>query len=299
MSTDATIDLDAFGRVAADRDRDLNQVRSVLLAPSNDLLEQQRLQIEALSERIVHLENLVADTTGRAHAVDEVLVDAVRQSIRPVGELGIVLQPEIDHAIYTSARTENTMLAEALYPVIGPAVRKMIAAMFRPDSGNAFYVEQILLIERSTGLMLTSTATDERALDDADVVSGMIDALTSFVQDAFATSSNDGLQDLRVGDLSLLVETGPHAVLASVVRGIPTQSYRNDAASTLESLHVTYAEELASFDGSVEPFDGAGQVLGDLHEGVAAATTHRSLGVIIIVASVALALLLIAGVLVT
>lgn len=296
MANDSTIDL-------VDAERDMSYLRSVLLRPTSELLEQQRQEIEALQTRILHLEQLVADTAGRARAVDEVLVEAVRESKRPTGQLGTALQPEIEQAVYASARTEGSSLAEALYPVIGPAVRKMIAAMFTPDSGgNAFTVEQILLIDRSTGLMLASTATDARALDDADVVSGMIDALTTFVQDAFHSSEGDGLQDLRVGDLSLLVETGPSAVLASVVRGIPTQSYRDGASQTLEDIHVAYANEFAHFDGSIDAFDGVAETLGDLHEFASAqssATSRWSLFAVAGLATVLLALLVLVGALIT
>lgn len=305
MHDDATIDLVTEGHLSprpAQSNDELDRLRSVLLRPTSDLVEQQRREIATLHERVNALERLVADTAGRAEAVDEVLIEVVRNSKRPVGELGYALQPEIDQAVYASARAEDTLLAEALYPVIGPAVRKMIAAMFSPDSGNAFEVEQILLIERSTGLMLASTATNEEALDDADVVSGMIDALTSFVQDAFETSGDDGLQDLRVGDLSLLVETGPSAVLASVVRGLPTQAYRDTAAATLESFHVSYGYELAHFDGSIDAFDGITDVLGELHAGVAAqaaSAKRRSLFAVCFLASVIVALLAVGGVLLT
>ena len=295
--------------------QELDLLRSVLLRPSNELVEKQRIEIEqlrarvvefadlrdslgeieALRSRLVVLERLVIDLTGRTTAVDEVLVEAVRTSERRTGELGEALQGEIEHAVYSSARTEGSALAEALYPVIGPAVRKMIAAMFSSDNGGlAFVVEQILLIEKSTGLMLASAATDAQALDDADIVSGMIDALTSFVQDAFAASENDGFSDLRVGDLSLLVESGPHAVLASVVRGIPSQDYRNAAARALESIHVEYGDDLSKFDGSIEVFGGIADNLKALHE-EAATRSSRSLLVLTVVATVFMALLIILG----
>lgn len=275
-----TIDL------VAENGQDLNDLRTVLLRPDRDLIAQQREQLERqqgeiaiLTSRLEQLERLMIDTTGRTEAVDEVLLDVVRGSRHGAGELGQALQPEIEHAVFSSARTDGSMLADALYPVIGPAIRKSVAALFSLDkdqSGKAFSVEQIILIERTTGLMLASTATDEKSLDDADVVSGMIDALTTFVQEAFEASSDDGLQDLRVGDLSLLVETGPHAVLASVIRGIPTQEYRDGAAATLEAVHLSHGKELAAFDGSLEPFEGVSDSLGDLHSGAVAGGTQTS-----------------------
>lgn len=249
---------------------ELGQLRAVLLRRDRELVVEQQTEIDSLRQRIAELETLISETANRAQAVEEVLVEAVRCSERPTGELGLALKPEIDQAIYSSARDDGTLLAEALYPVIGPAIRKMVASMFTLDkdkSGRSFRVEQILLIERSTGLMLASTATHADALEDADVVSGMIDALTSFVQDAFEAPEEDGLSDLRVGDLSVLVETGPKAVLASVVRGIPSQDFKDAAALTLESFHRTYGAELAHFDGTIDVFDGAADLLGDLHSG--------------------------------
>lgn len=269
METKQTIDL-------VTEDSGLEDLRSVLLRPDRELHEQQRLEITELQKRVDYLEQLIVDTAGRAGAVDEVLVDAVSRSKREQGILGAALQPEVERAVYLSARSDDPMLAEALYPVIGPAVRKMIANMFSLDKSNSsttFRVEQVLLIERSTGLMLASTATDQQALDDADVVSGMIDALVSFVQDAFEAPSHDGLQDFRVGDLSVLVESGPRAVIASVVRGIPTADYSEVSAKMLERFHVEYADELDAFDGNLEPFEGAADRLAEFHDATAAASS--------------------------
>lgn len=307
MSDPVEIDL-------ASNDEDLARLRSVLLRPNNVVVEEQQREIEqlrarisemddlrksllefdALRARISELEHLVIDLTGRTTLIDEVLVDAVTNTDRETGELGVALQAEIEHAVHVSARADEATLADALYPVIGPAIRKMIAAMFTIDKdqdGKSFSVEQVLLIERSTGLMLASTATNAQALEDADVVSGMIDALTSFVQEAFAASANDGFSDLRVGDLTLLVETGPNAVLASVVRGIPSQDYRTAASRTLESIHVEYDNDLSNFDGSIDVFDEIGANLEELHQ-LTPTRSNRSLFAVFLVAMVVLVALL-------
>ncbi len=275
----------------------IEDLRSVLLRPDRQVLEQQRLEICELHERVGQLEQLLLEKSDRADAVDEVLLDAVRRSKREQGLLGEALKPEVERAMFLSARSDDPMLAEALYPVIGPAVRKMIAAMFSLDkenSGTTFRVEQVLLIERSTGLMLASTATDEQALDDADVVSGMIDALIAFVQDAFEAPSNDGLQDFRVGDLSVLVESGPQAVIASVVRGIPSADYSDKAAAMLETFHIQYADELAAFDGNLEPFEGAADRLADFHDQTSVSTDLTPAQRMALVAVVGTAIVLLA-----
>lgn len=274
----------------------LNELRSVLLRDDREVLEEQRLVIETLVERVAELERMLIDTSGRTQAIQEVLVESIANSTRSEGELGDALRPEIEHAIYSSARIEDTRLAEAIYPVVGPAIRKMVADIFTLDKskgGQAFSVEQVLLIERSTGLMLASTATDEGALEDADIVSGMIDALKTFVQEAFEADDRDGLSDLRVGDLSVLIESGPRAILASVVRGIPSQDYRDSAARTLEEVHMQFAGELDAFDGTVDPFAHAGDLLGDLHSTSIASQKSSSQRSLLLVA--ALAMVIVAG----
>ncbi len=274
---------------------EFSELRSVLLAPERQLIEQQRIEIDLLQSRIEQLEQLVVDQSGRAEALDEVLVQAIEGSQRATGDLGRVMEPELRHAFHISARENRSEMAEAIYPLVGPAVRKMIAAMFSLDKNNkgrAFRVEQILLIDRATGLMIASTATDERAIEDADVVSGMLDAVASFVQDAFEASEDDGLEDLRVGDLSVLVENGPRAALASVVRGAPTPEYRQTAAATLEEVHMEYYEELVYFDGSLEPFDGVPDILEKLHDGTASKkSTTPAPAVLVAVAMVVLFIL--------
>ncbi len=240
---------------------DLEEVRSVLFGTERAELAElrERLRtVEALEARVRELEAKLLSSADRAETVGEVLVGAVEKTTGNEQDLGVALVPSMEHAIHTSARTDSTNLADALYPVMGPAMRKMIANMFTigsDGSTNTFRVDQVLLIERESGVLLAATATDEESLQDADVVSGMLDAIRMFVQDAFDTPDHDGLQDLRVGDTSVLVEWGPRAVLASVVRGVPDAQYRERAASTLEAIHVDYQGALEDFDGSVDALD--------------------------------------------
>jgi len=220
------------------------------LAQAEDVMVE---EFEHVAERLGKVEATLVATEGRTSAVGEVLVDAVSTTQRVPGALGEALKPDIEHAVHSSARVDSSVLAEALYPVMGPAMRKMIADLFSINSvtkGQTFVVQQVLLIDRRSGLLLASRSIDGDASEDSIVVSGMLDAIQHFVQDAFDKPNHDGLQDLRVGDTSVLVEWSPHAALASVVTGIPTSDYRLHAAETLEQLHAEFGPALASFDGS-------------------------------------------------
>jgi len=246
---------------------ELDQIRAVLIGDHARELDALRTshasQIQALRARIEELEAALDGQRNRSELVGDVLPAAVRID-RPKGELGQALQPDVEYAIGSSARNDSSVLAEALYPVLGPAVRKMVANMLTPESlrdGRTFQVEQLLLIERETGLVLAASALDESKLEDADVISGMMDAIRRFVQEAFDADDHDGLRDLRVGDTSVLVEWGPRAVLASVVTGVPDEEFRVQSAITLEAIHRDYEQPLANFSGDLAPFTGASEQL--------------------------------------
>lgn len=249
---------------------ELDQIRDVLFGQHADELSALRAthkaQLDELQARIASLEAVLNEKPQRTAFVDDVLPEVIES--RGATNFGTTIKPSVEHAIGASARDDSSVLAEALYPVLGPAVRKMVASMLTPESlkdGHTFRAEQLLLIERQTGLVLAASALDERKLEDADVVSGMMDAIRRFVQEAFDADDHDGLRDLRVGDISVLVEWGPQAVLAAVVTGVPDEQFRNEAAVTLEEIHRDFAGELTSFSGDIEPFAPASDRLSNFH----------------------------------
>jgi len=253
-------------------DSDLDQVRAALFGRERAELEALRERVEALEATNKQLLDLIGESR-RAETIGNSLPSAVRSAGTPPGELGEALQPEIERAVHLSARSGDDALAVALYPVLGPAIRKMIAGMFPfgAEEAPAFEIEQVLLIERASGLLLVGVSADGVDLDDADMVSGMLDAIRMFVQDAFGATEHDGLSDLRVGDTTVLIEWGANAVLASVVRGMPTSDYRLAATKTLEQIHLEHQASFENFTGSYEEFAPAEPALHALRRSSAAA----------------------------
>lgn len=279
---------------------ELDQLRDVLVGDhARELMalrQEHQAKLNEMQSRIEWLEGAVAEKKHRQAFVVEVLTDAIEA--RPHTEVGAAIKPGVEHAIGTSARDDSSILAEALYPVLGPAVRKMVANMLTPESlkdGHAFRAEQLLLIERQTGLVLAASALDERKLEDADVVSGMMDAIRRFVQEAFDADDHDGLRDLRVGDISVLIEWGPRAVLAAVVTGVPDDQFRTEAAVTLEEIHRDYGTELDQFSGDIEPFGPASDRLSNFHDNTESRTNVSKLRAFLPMILVAIAVVVIVG----
>src|SRR6185436_13449984 len=79
--------------------------------------------------------------------------------------------------------------------------------------------------------------------------------------DSCIVDDDEGLQTLKVGELSVWVEQGPHALLALVVRGTAPPALRATMQQTLESVHAQYSDLLEAFDGNAARFEGARSLL--------------------------------------
>ena len=206
-------------------------------------------------------------------------------------QLTRALAPTIEEAITTSVRRNPRPLADALFPIFGPAIRKAIAASLRTmlDSMNqtlehslswravqwrvtalrtgksfaeivllntlVYRVEQVFLIHRDSGLLLLHVTAPSSDVQDADMISGMLTAIRDFVGDSLRVSADETLDALQVGGLSVLIEQGPHAVLAVVVRGTAPADLRTTMQETLEHVHAKLGDVLVNFEGDTTPFE--------------------------------------------
>lgn len=263
-------------------DATLVELRSLIVGP--DLAD-----VRALKAR-------VTDPAARTRDVGAVLADAIAQRAGDP-QLARALAPPVEEAITASVRRDPQPLADALFPAIGPAIRKAIAHTLSSmmDSLNRtveqslswravqwrwtalrtgkpfaeivllhtlhYRVEQVFLIHRETGLVLQHLSHDPRARQDADQISAMLTAITDFVRESFRVSAHETVETLRVGDLEVLVEQGPQAVLAGVVRGTTPPELRAVFQEALERIHRQLAAELGAFRGDSGPFERARPVL--------------------------------------
>lgn len=252
-----------------------------------------RARNRELEERIVELEGRILHPPKRTEQVSEVLPAAIAHRRSARNDLTDALRPDIEQALHDSIRRDPTVMAEALYPVMGPTIRKLIASMLSLDNmkpGSKYVVRNAYLIDRRSSLPLAVHAPADDGLE-ADMVSGMMEALRSFVQDAFEAEEFDGLRDLRVGEVELWIEWGPRAVLAVVVRGVAPQSLRVEMQETLERFHSGYASELAMFDGNSAPFepmhDDLAELTGRMERVGATSSVRKLVPLLVLVAMVA------------
>ncbi|MDQ3753136.1 MAG: OmpA family protein, partial [Acidobacteriota bacterium] len=242
------------------------------------------------------------------------------------------LLPTVEQAINISVRKDPQVLVDAIFPVIGPAIRRASAAAlsgmtqslnqtlayslsprglkwrleaFRTGKSFAelvllhtlrYRVEQVFLIHRETGLLLQHVVADSGgAVQDADMVSGMLTAIQDFARDSFNAEQSEHLENFQVGELTVWVEQGPLAILAGVIRGTAPQELRTIFQHALEKIHLRYHGELSDFSGDAEVFESARPILEDCLDSQFnddPATQKRKPTLLIVIACVIIAALL-------
>ncbi len=246
-------------------------------------------------QRLEQLEQRLNDPKLRTDDISAVLVEAMNQRSRRDGQLGRVLAPLVEEALLRSVKENPQVLAEALFPVIGPAIRRAVAALleqmlmsvnrsleysisprglsWRLESirtGRPFAeivllktleyrVEQVFLIHRDTGLLLGHASLLQGQAENAAVVSAMLNAIQDFVRDSFRVGGD--LHTFEVGELTVRVEQGPQALLAGVVRGTVPSELGDRFQDALEVIHLRFREALQQFQGDAAAFEPAHPIL--------------------------------------
>jgi hypothetical protein len=242
------------------------------------LLGDEQTQLALLRQRLEEPQMRTLD-------VSRVLAQAVALRSADGPELATALQPSVEAALAGSIRRDPQVLADAIFPIIGPAIRKSIAAALQSmtqsleqalahsvsprglkwrfeaaRTGRPFAeivmlhtlqyrVEQVFLIDRHAGLLMQHAAAADVVVQDTDLVSGMLTAIQDFVGDSFNTTQRETLDSLQVGGLTVWIEAGPNALLAGVIRGTPPQELRDRFRQTIERIHQTHGAVLQSFGG--------------------------------------------------
>lgn len=231
------------------------------------------------------------DPIGRTREISDILPEAIVLTAAKEDEkIERALAPLVNQIFKSSLRGKPHEFANAIFPVMGPAIRRSIAESFRSmvDSfqnsvemalswkglrlrleslrtgkpfsevvmlHNLVYrVEQLFLIHRETGLVLNHVVDEGVASQDADMVSAMLTAIQDFVRDCFASGQQGDLESLQLGDYTIIVEQSPYAYLACVVRGNPPMELRQSLRNALELVQVEFLDELSSYKGDSAPF---------------------------------------------
>ncbi len=257
-------------------------LRQLLVGP-------ERQQLDELTDRVEHA--ITPDSLA------DQLPEAIALSTSRDRQLGRALAPTIETALTESIRRNPREIATAIFPVLGPAIRKAIAETmaglvrsinravehsfsiqgikWRIEAWRTgvpyaevviahaliYRVEQVFLIHAETGLLLAHVSAPDLDVPDADLISGMLTAIQDFVRDSFRPGEGGTLSTFTVGEHTVHVEAGPRALIAAVIRGQSPEAVPQRLQRTIEQIHLEYASPLAEFEGDATPFASATPLL--------------------------------------
>jgi OOP family OmpA-OmpF porin len=275
-------DGDAFDTPASAAD-DLARLRQLLL-------HDERAQLEGLARRL-------NDPDVRAAETSAVLPEAVRRAVARGPALSVTIAPVVEDAIHESVRRDPARLVNAIFPVMGPAIRRSIAATLRDmvqslnqvlDSSVSwrglmwrlearrtgkpfaeivllhtlvYQVEQVFLVHARTGLLLQHVVATSAPSPDPHIVSGMLTAIQDFVNESFNAGVPGTLEAMHVGDRTIWIEPGSRAYLAGIVRGQAPMEFRSALQDALARIHAEHALLLERFEGQAAPFEACRPLL--------------------------------------
>jgi len=273
--------------------------------------ELRELLLSGERRRLAELERRLDELGVTPEELAEILPDAVALRTGQDKQLARSLAPTLQEAFSESVQRNPQQVAQAIFPILGPAIRKAIAetmagfvntlnraiesslsvrglkwrieawrtgvpyAQIVIKHALVYRVEQAFLIHRDTGLPLAHVTAEDLETQDADLISGMLTAIRDFVQDSFGTTDegDGGLRTFSVGERTILVEQGPKALLAAVVSGQHPPTLLERLQATLETIHLHFGTALTEFEGDSEPFEPAKPLLEECLEKVL--TTDR------------------------
>ena len=251
---------------ATARSNEHDLLRELLVGPEIDKLERLQARVHEPASRAADLAEVLPDAIRGAKA------KALRESLEPVFE----------KAFASSVNKHPKVLADAIYPVIGPAIRTSIGAAIRDFaeglnqiveksvsfraikwriesiiSGKPFNeillarsllysVEQVFLIHRKSGLLLQHVAAKESVLKDADMISGMLTAIQDFLSDSFSEGGSE-LETVDVGKFKLWLIYSPKVLLVGAVGGTAPVELRQAFRKALDGIEVSLQSQIDNF----------------------------------------------------
>lgn len=250
---------------------DLDQLKELLFGAEKEALDSISERVERRDVRTVDVADILPEAIHKSHRKDDELVDSLTE---PVGE-----------CLQRAFRDDPETYGDALYPVMGPAIRKSIMHALRNFSQQIneavehsvspkglkwrmqasragvpfgefvlqktmrYRVEQAYLISRENGLLVDHVHHQASKIKDSDAVSAMFTAIQDFVKESFSPDRTGRLESADMGEFTLWAVHGPHALLVCVIRGVPPKKLRAELSAILERIHFRYGDAVREYKG--------------------------------------------------
>lgn len=217
------------------------------------LLTQDRADIQYILNKLTEIENLLQTQEKLAQRIHPIITEEIKTFQETIPEK---LGPTITVTLKKQIEESKDEVVEALFPIIGKMIKRYIQNEFKILSekinnqiNNTFSfkrikqkitaiftgvkesdiilndlseatVLQVFVIEKNSGLLLGSF-TKENTIDK-DLISGMLTAIKSFVEDAFQKEKQN-LETIEYELYNIHIQNFHSYYIATVISGILTE----------------------------------------------------------------------------
>ncbi len=242
------------------------------------LLTEDRVFAQSITKKIEALNTVINKRNKLSEKVDPIIDDKLDDFVK---EIPKTLGPTITKTLKEEIKNSQDAVVEALYPIMGKMIKKYIQnemkvlserinsqvqssfsfkywqrkfkAMFSGVKEEEIIlsnlvkpeIEQIFIIEKDSGILSGSFSKKETI--DKDMISGMLTAIKSFVEDAFSAGGQD-LESIEYELYNIHVQNFHFYYIAVVVSGAYNQTYKNK----LENKLLDFSEHIVKDHVEVE-----------------------------------------------
>lgn len=236
------------------------------------LLHEDRDEIALLQEKIKQLEGIIEKQEQLAYHVDPIIDKKLEEYTNDIPRK---LGPTITESLKNEIANSKDAVVDALFPIIGKMIKKYIQQEFKllSDKINSQLqksfsfkgwrrkikskvsgideesllindlgtteIQEIFIIEKNSGILKGNFSKTNTI--DKEVLSAMLTAIKSFVEDAFKTG-NDSLESIEYGLYNIHIQNFNSYYFAVVVHGVFDSAYE----AKLEYELLNFAEKYLS-----------------------------------------------------
>ena len=232
----------------------------------NILFTEDRENVSKISKRIQLLETILNEKQKLAGKVDPIIEERLDDFTENIPK---TLGPAITATLKEQIRVQKDEVVDALYPIMGKMIKKYVAQeikllqeridnqfsflarwkmKFRSFFGNVkeeelilsqmgtAQIQQVFLIERDSGILKASFSKSKTI--DEEMISGMLTAIKSFVEDAF-DQKGQNLELIEYEFYQIHIQSFVTHYVAVVISG----NYTNRVKNRLQDLIFTFYKE--------------------------------------------------------
>jgi outer membrane protein OmpA-like peptidoglycan-associated protein len=266
-------------------DERLGELRRLLVGPEITQLARLQKRLEDPDQRVQDLAQILP--AARIRKILEQLIRAIVKYDRDMvaDVVGQILPGAVKNAVTNALRefTDNlNEIAEKSVSLRALGWRFEALRTGKPFSTivlsrSALYsVREVFLIHSKTGVLLLQVARAAAVTKDSDSISSMFTAFQDFVHDSFIGTENKEIETIELGSFKFVIQHGTRVMVAGAVDGAPPSALKGVFRRALEEIEKDLADDLASFQGDVGPFESVRPILERCLLGAAGPKPRRS-----------------------